>query len=289
MIPRSCVSKSASDGWKTLGVMCGKASQLEFRHCPIRFKSGYRALGQRFCPHLYGSKYINMMAVCGDQWDVGWETWNSLAFHIAVCPRWRQWKDVRWLILFPVNAFRFPWRWNRFCQVFLVHLFSCWSDSFWSISTCLGMREGLLPVAWALLLMILGLLLGVPKFLSQVANPTRLSSTNLALHAIFAVGDIASHVGFVMLIYWDIVNEGMRLAFALDPKNQRRRREDEHCCGADLYVGWGHFSHNLLDLSVRHGGTSRWRLQRCPVYPFQHICPGAICACVWCYTILSLW
>lgn len=71
-------------------------------------------------------------------------------------------------------------------------------------------------------LMILGLLLGVPKFLSQVANPTRLSSTNLALHAIFAVGDVASHVGFVMLIYWDIVNEGMRLAFALDPKNQRR-------------------------------------------------------------------
>eukprot|EP00435_Cladocopium_sp_Y103_P049633 s917_g15.t1 len=71
-------------------------------------------------------------------------------------------------------------------------------------------------------LIILGLLLGVPKFLSQVANPTLLPSTNMALLAIFAVGDVASHVGFVMLIYWDIVNEGMRLAFALDPQNKRR-------------------------------------------------------------------
>lgn len=70
-------------------------------------------------------------------------------------------------------------------------------------------------------LMSLGLLLGVPKFLWQVAYPTLVPS-NLVLHVIFAIGDVASHVGFVMLVYWDIVNEGLRLAFALDPQNRRR-------------------------------------------------------------------
>ena len=78
-----------------------------------------------------------------------------------------------------------------------------------------GQRPWTRRLSFALL--TLGLLLGVPKFAWHAANPELLPSTYLTLHLLFAVGDVASHVGFVMLIYWDIVSEGIRLAFALDP------------------------------------------------------------------------
>ncbi|CAJ1388371.1 unnamed protein product [Effrenium voratum] len=70
-------------------------------------------------------------------------------------------------------------------------------------------------------LMTFGFLLGLPSFLWHAANPTLLPSTHVGLHATFVVGDVIDHVGFVMLIYWDIVNEGVRLALALDPKGRK--------------------------------------------------------------------
>lgn len=69
--------------------------------------------------------------------------------------------------------------------------------------------------------MVLGLLLCLPQFWIRAENPRYLPSTNLPLHAVWAIGDTLSHAGLMMLVYWDICIEAVRLVYALEPKRQR--------------------------------------------------------------------
>eukprot|EP00438_Fugacium_kawagutii_P006480 Skav231964 [mRNA] locus=scaffold2806:209413:210204:+ [translate_table: standard] len=84
-------------------------------------------------------------------------------------------------------------------------------------------------------LLVFGLLLCVPKFVWGVTSPG-MSATNPALQFTFALGDVTNHVGFIILIYWDIVSEGICLAFALDPDGKKNGMKMKRIVGTICVV-----------------------------------------------------
>ena len=66
-----------------------------------------------------------------------------------------------------------------------------------------------------------GLMLCFPQLWLKMLDPTYLPSSNLPMHLLFMVGDVISHVGLVMQVYWDICMEAVQLVYALEPKRQQ--------------------------------------------------------------------
>ena len=84
---------------------------------------------------------------------------------------------------------------------------------------------------------VAGLLLCVPQYWRRMDDSTYLLSTNLPLHILWGLGDLLSHAGMMMLVYWDICPEAVWLVHALEPKRQKFGLKIVKIVGAISVVG----------------------------------------------------